>query len=475
MPDVNPQSKHIEFSCACQSVHGSVQVPISTLPLPLTLCHCNVCRHQTGQLAASYVTLPKSSHQTFKVYGETKVYKASEAIIRHFCSTCGCNVYVEEKEFDDISLCSGVIARSSSSSNEGDENENEHEIVRVQNQIFVNDNKDGGMSVWLPDVPGWEGFSEDSKRVDRSLVQPFQRDPHHLPNDQPSSESPINDTKPGKKNNDDTPASETELKCHCHCQRIQFKITRPNSNSYENCRSPFPDLLIQYNYSPSLPPTDDNDNSNNDKRRRIANKADVKWWLIPSSPPPSPPERTTNPSPPAATSSPSSPSPPQVKYLAGLCACTTCRLTSGFDIQSWCFIPKTNILTMDNDDQPFDFTVSDNNNKLAHYTSSKHATRYFCPVCSATVFWHRSDHPSSSSDDDDDGGSRPNLIDVSAGLLSSSSFSAANPTGEGARVEDWLYWWSERVSFCEEAVNKQFVEAVRGGLETWGRGRARGR
>jgi hypothetical protein len=62
-------------------------------------------------------------------------------------------------------------------------------------------------------------------------------------------------------------------------------------------------------------------------------------------------------------------------------------------------------------------------------------------VCGATVFWHCEE--------------RPGLVDVSAGLL--------DPE-EGARVESWLDWCTERVSFEEMAVSRGLVQALEEGL-----------
>jgi hypothetical protein len=50
---------------------------------------------------------------------------------------------------------------------------------------------------------------------------------------------------------------------------------------------------------------------------------------------------------------------------------------------------------------------------------------------------------------------RPDLVDVSVGLLDSS---------QGALAEDWLEWHKERVSFSEDAISEPLVEALEHGL-----------
>ncbi len=167
-----------------------------------------------------------------------------------------------------------------------------------------------------------------------------------------------------------------ESHAHCHCKGVSFKITRPDE-SYANTTAP----------------------------------GDAAWWLR---------ENGT-------------------KYLGGTCACNDCRLASGFDIQTWAFVPKTKISQLDG--KPLDFSAG----TLKRYDSSEGVYREFCSKCGATVFWH--------SD------SRPGVIDVSAGLLDAE---------EGARAESWLDWKTESVSFEEEAQNKDLIQKLSAGLKRWG-------
>ncbi|CZR54771.1 uncharacterized protein PAC_04655 [Phialocephala subalpina] len=81
-----------------------------------------------------------------------------------------------------------------------------------------------------------------------------------------------------------------QLKASCLCKAVQFHITRPTSS-----------LQI---VSPNIP-----DFLKGEKEK------EGRWWLR---------ENGT-------------------KYLAGLCVCRTCRLTSGFEIQPWAYVPRANI------------------------------------------------------------------------------------------------------------------------------------
>ncbi|KAM0800253.1 Mss4-like protein [Usnea florida] len=187
--------------------------------------------------------------------------------------------------------------------------------------------------------------------------------------------------------------SATELQAYCHCKGVRFKITRPDESS-ARLVAPRGDIVG--------PPTTNEDGSGND---------DAAWWLR---------ENGT-------------------KYLGGTCACDECRLASGFDIQTWAFVPKANMKQLDG--KPLDFNIG----TLKRYDSSEGVYREFCGKCGATVFWH--------SD------SRPDLIDVSVGLLDAE---------EGARAESWLGWKTERVSFEEEAQNKDLIARLSAGLKRWG-------
>lgn len=347
----NPDIKVLSFSCACKQVTGSINVPKSKLPLPLTLCHCNICRHQSGLLCNSYVTITdfKSS---FRLQGVLSGYKSSQTLTRFFCSRCGSNVYLEDSKDDDLEICSGSLMGNDS-------------ITELKNHIFTSDTTDGGLSPWIPKPPGWVGFPKSSKQVDCGSYCYSQ----------------------------DSKAEKQELQCHCQCRGVQFKIHRPNEAS-KNVSSPFGDMLVPYVTG----------SSSNDK--------DVKWWLRRK----------------------------DTKYLAATCACDSCRLASGFDIQTWAFVPKINMSKLNGD--PIDFK---NMGSLKQYRSSEGVYREFCETCGANVFW-RCD-------------ARPGLVDVSVGLLDAE---------EGARAESWLEWWTDRVSFEEEAQNKSLISSLRTGLKEWG-------
>ncbi|KAI9375439.1 Mss4-like protein [Aspergillus egyptiacus] len=182
----------------------------------------------------------------------------------------------------------------------------------------------------------------------------------------------------------------SELPARCHCGGVELYISQPDSTS-EDPWSPWPDLIVPYCTGGAT-----------------ENEEDVKWWLCA--------EKT--------------------KYLAGICVCRTCRLASGFPIQSWAFIPKSNIRTTQH--LPLMYGVG----TMKRYESSSMVYREFCSRCGASVFWHCE--------------KRPQLIDVSVGLLQAEG---------GSRAEEWLEWATGRASFAEMAVDKSLVQQLEAGLQ----------
>ena len=97
----------------------------------------------------------------------------------------------------------------------------------------------------------------------------------------------------------------------------------------------------------------------------------------------------------------------------------SCRLATGFEIQTWAFVPRVSILLPDGN--PINFSSTD------------------CPGIE-------------------------HLIDVSAGLFRSDG---------GSRLESLLDWCTSRVSFAEEAVRgRTLLSAQRGNIFVQGLGTA---
>lgn len=164
------------------------------------------------------------------------------------------------------------------------------------------------------------------------------------------------------------------------------------------------------------------------------------------------------------------------KYQTYLCACRSCRLSSGVSLTPWTLIPadkifnananaSTSITTgidtpSDQPDNPsilarhkpsvlarnkltpirFGIPIHDSdphpNLSLKHHQSSPNVYRSFCERCGATICYWSSE--------------RPEELDLATGIL--------RPE-EGSLGRRWLEWkWGE-CSFAEECVDAEFCEA----------------
>jgi hypothetical protein len=126
------------------------------------------------------------------------------------------------------------------------------------------------------------------------------------------------------------------------------------------------------------------------------------------------------------------------RYIAGNCACNTCRLVSGIEIVQWMYVPTSQLTAASGEAYGLDSPT------LKSFKSSEDVTRYHCGRCGASVFYWAD--------------SRPEVIDVAVGLLQAPS---------GARAEEWLDWKTE-VGYEGDATYLRLLENLKKGLEAWG-------
>lgn len=238
---------------------------------------------------------------------------------------------------------------------------------------WIEDTKDGGGSVWLQKYKG--------KTMSRWMVEWNE-----------SPEAPL-DWKANKELSaviisPDEP--EENLRVLCHCKGVEFFIARPSEDSLK-ASSPYSDLLVPYNSGKSA-----------------ANPDNEPWWL----------------------------SSDRSKYLAGHCACNSCRKIAGFDVVQWVFVPIADLSLPEN--KPFTLPFGSLKSYESSIDNGHKRIRWFCSGCGANVFWT--------------GEERPTLVDVAVGLLDAPS---------GARAEDWVQWdMTDRVSFREDAHNVHLVNEL---------------
>ncbi|KAF2457989.1 Mss4-like protein, partial [Lineolata rhizophorae] len=253
-------------------------------------------------------------------------------------------------------------------------------VVKIVGHEWIEDSRDGGGSVWLP-----------SLGPDRVPAERWLRDPGTSP--QAPLEWRDSVAGPGAARTDEHLPEDT-LPARCHCGGVQFRIKRPSERSARSAAAaaaPFPDLLVPYHSGASA-----------------ANPDSEAWWLT---------------------------GPDLSRFLAGTCACRSCRLALGFDVAAWAFVPAADIVLPDGGAFRREFGA------VKTYGSSEGVTRGFCGTCGAGVYWS--------------GDWREELVDVAVGLLDAP---------EGVRAEDWLGWERGRVSFGEEGRERDVVEALERGL-----------
>jgi hypothetical protein len=354
--------KELSVSCMCGATQHSFSIPTTSLPLSTHLCSCDISRRISGSLLTSYVNITHGTEAPKPDLTAVTPYKSSDILTRHFCSTCGTQMYLEYKHDGHFEAATGTLQVDKTDG-----------LVEYKAHIWIEDTLDGGASQFITQING--------KELGRFLQEPYKSEEVQLSWTAPSIYK------------DGSDALES-IYAHCHCKGVEFYVSPPNESS-RAAESDYPDLMIPYHSGNSQNPTNNS------------------WWL-----------------------------PRHDRFLAGTCACISCRRASGFDITFWAFIPAVNITQDSLGTKPF--SRSPYWGTMKTYQSSQGVTRTFCSRCGANVFW--------------DCDWREGLVDVAVGLLDAPS---------GARAEELLAWWPGRVSFEEFALNRSLVRGLEDGLKGW--------
>lgn len=121
------------------------------------------------------------------------------------------------------------------------------------------------------------------------------------------------------------------------------------------------------------------------------------------------------------------------KYTAGIDTCTSCRLTTGFELTAWTSVHLDKVQMVSG--RSLDFSMK----SLQKYSSSPEVHRYFCEKCGAAIFVAKDNQ---------------SWIDIAAGLLRAE---------EGVRAERWLNW--KEVGFPDEATDQSLVTTLLQGFK----------
>ncbi|KAJ5532177.1 hypothetical protein N7494_008729 [Penicillium frequentans] len=188
-------NKVLTASCHCHSVQFTINVPITSLPLKVHLCHCSICRHTHGTPCTFHARLPSGVEPQFippSGLANLTGYKHATALsTRYFCSTCGCHIGDHIPD-DGIWVISNAIF---------DANKADHGVWKFNTHLYPDSAPDGGLSALVSTV-----------------------DEHHLELVSPKHFSePIADVPQGDEAND------KELLAQCHCGGVSFHISRPQA------------------------------------------------------------------------------------------------------------------------------------------------------------------------------------------------------------------------------------------------------
>ncbi|KAI1612641.1 Mss4-like protein [Exophiala viscosa] len=197
----------VEIHCHCKLTSFSLSLPSSSFPLKSALCHCNSCRHTTGQLFTTWAVIPTPISTKIWESGNLIRYNSSSKCERWFCKQCGASVINIDKagEHHEWEVATGLLHFE-------DEDGLQGKLDRVQ--LWVEDVKaDGGAVGWinkgeLADMSRfWNG--RESKVVSDEAV-----------------------TKLMEAGRTILPVSRQErLNARCHCHKVAFSLAKPEQLS----------------------------------------------------------------------------------------------------------------------------------------------------------------------------------------------------------------------------------------------------
>ncbi|KAK1835886.1 hypothetical protein QBC39DRAFT_249285 [Podospora conica] len=125
--------------CLCNAHHFTTPVPLASLPLRATACHCSSCRHVTGALYASDAPWP-GDPAAVRDSGLAS-YPFSDRLALRFCGTCGTSMFWESRAEGTYAVFTGAL--------ENVPHPDGGLVVQIVEHGFVGDTVDGGAVGWL--------------------------------------------------------------------------------------------------------------------------------------------------------------------------------------------------------------------------------------------------------------------------------------------------------------------------------------
>ncbi|KAK0718582.1 Mss4-like protein [Lasiosphaeria miniovina] len=210
-PLVLRPAETLTAQCYCKSVHFTVTVPTSALPLPVHLCHCHICRHTHGTLCTFHAPLPAGISPVFIApsFLETSLtgYTHSDqaASTRFFCKTCGCHIGDRDREAPaDGTAPAWRVATSIFDTHAAS-------VFDIRTHVFTPRDGDGsgsgsGLHWWLPSING-------------RAVRTWNPEPGDPTFPIPAPAPPAREV--------DAQGRE-RLRAECHCGGVSFSLPRPD-------------------------------------------------------------------------------------------------------------------------------------------------------------------------------------------------------------------------------------------------------
>lgn len=192
--------KTLEAKCHCGSVHFTIDVPTSTLPLPVRLCHCSICRFNSGSPCVFHTNIPEGVTPKFiapSTEAAIKDYVTDSIAVWKFCATCGAHIASAHRVTARWAVSTSIFIDHGPSN------------FRIEKHIFSKSTKDGGIVNMLSHIGGREFIDwnppDDDPRAKLVEAEPeFSED------------------------------GEERLRAQCRCGGVSFTIKRPTQEVKDN-------------------------------------------------------------------------------------------------------------------------------------------------------------------------------------------------------------------------------------------------
>ncbi|KAK3934741.1 hypothetical protein QBC46DRAFT_358792 [Diplogelasinospora grovesii] len=200
--------KTLTAQCYCKSVHFTITVPTTSLPLGVHLCHCHICRYTHGTLCIFHAPLPAGVFPQFISPSSLDtsltgyVHTEGAAAERFFCSTCGCHVGDRDLSPNPETGEVGWRVATSIFSEHGED------VFQIRTHCFTTSAGGSGLYDWLPNMG------------DRKL-QVFNPDP--------DTSAHFTIPRPPKPKQEFDQNGKERLRAECHCGGVSFTMPRPNN------------------------------------------------------------------------------------------------------------------------------------------------------------------------------------------------------------------------------------------------------